>query len=544
MLRRLNIGRLTLSEVSGSLGDLGILVPLLVGMAHQGSIRFVPALFFAGLWNLVTGLLWDVPMCVQPMSETAETQTRGHPGMPPRHHWCWAHPFPFTETIAAVALADGLTATQVSLAGMFVAVLVLLLGLTRGVVVVNNAVPVAVVRGLQLGLGLSLVRRGLALITQGEIEGYAALLGGPAAGCVLGGVSFAAVLLSKRWPRLPIALLLFLFGLALAAVHIVLVGAPFDPTPVPPIAWALSNATGSDAARALFSAALPQLPLTTLNSIVSVCHLSRDLFPSRAVSQTSVALSVGLMNLVGCALGGMPVCHGAGGLAAQHHFGARRGVSMVFLGGCKVLLSLTLGGATLSLLDAFPHSVMGVLLVSAGLELAHAGSKLDSEYERTVGLITAGATLSLKTGFGCAIGLAAALLCGGYADVYRLAGSGQLSAVLLRGVTQPLLARYQPPEEGRKEEREEEAGAAAGEAERGGGGGQRVAPTWRAAAVSPGTVVVHIDGHDGSEAPQVPRQVAAGDAETKADGSKDVEMETRDSPSELCHHAPSQAGIY
>ena len=100
-LRSLPVGRLTLSEISGSLGDLGILIPLLVGMAHQGSVHFVPALFFAGLWNFATGLLWDVPMCVQPM-----------------------------KTIAAVALADGLSRVQVSLAGLLVAAFVLLLGPT------------------------------------------------------------------------------------------------------------------------------------------------------------------------------------------------------------------------------------------------------------------------------------------------------------------------------------------------------------------------------------------------------------------------------
>ena len=72
--------RLTLAEVSGSLGDMGTLLPLMVGMAKQRSIHFVPALFLAGAFNLATGVAWDVPMCVQPM-----------------------------KTIAAVALADGLT---------------------------------------------------------------------------------------------------------------------------------------------------------------------------------------------------------------------------------------------------------------------------------------------------------------------------------------------------------------------------------------------------------------------------------------------------
>ena len=73
MGKRVNcsFGRLTIAEISGSLGDLGILIPLLVGMAHQGSVHFVPALFFAGLWNFLSGLTWDVPMCVQPMKTIA-----------------------------------------------------------------------------------------------------------------------------------------------------------------------------------------------------------------------------------------------------------------------------------------------------------------------------------------------------------------------------------------------------------------------------------------------------------------------------------------
>ena len=409
------LARLTLSEASGALGDLGILIPLTVAMARQGSIDLVPALFFAGLWNVVTGLLWDVPMCVQPM-----------------------------KTIAAVALTDGLSRVQVSLAGMLVSACVLVLGLTRGVIVVNNMVPIAVVRGMQLGLGLSLARRGVDLIAGGEAAGFARVLGGRVASCAIGSVCFVAVLLCRRWPRVPIALVLFLVGLLLAALHIGLTGLPFDPHPLPPVVWALSNATGADVTHALLSAALPQLPLTTLNSVVSVCQLSRDLFPSRPVSQTSVAISVGLMNLLGCLLGAMPVCHGAGGLAAQHRFGARRGVSMVFLGGMKMALAVALGGATLVLLESFPSSVMGTLLAFAGVELARAGVALDGEEQMVVGLITAAATLALKTGLGCAIGLVAALCCGGYGRLAGQLGSGAISAQLLRGTAQPLLSRYQP----------------------------------------------------------------------------------------------------
>ena len=67
---------------------------------------------------------------------------------------------------------------------------------------------------------------------------------------------------------------------------------------------------------------MPQLPLTTLNSVVAVCQLSADLFPAKPVRPVLVSVSVGLMNMVGAWFGAMPCCHGAGGLAAQVRFQA------------------------------------------------------------------------------------------------------------------------------------------------------------------------------------------------------------------------------
>ena len=64
-------------------------------------------------------------------------------------------------------------------------------------------------------------------------------------------------------------------------------------------------------------AGLPQLPVTTLNSVVAVCQLSADVFPGRGATPVAVSTSVGLMNLAGAWFGAMPCCHGAGGLAAQ-----------------------------------------------------------------------------------------------------------------------------------------------------------------------------------------------------------------------------------
>ena len=107
---------------------------------------------------------------------------------------------------------------------------------------------------------------------------------------------------------------------------------------------------------------LPQIPLTTLNSVIAVCALAADLFPDRKAEPRKVAVSVGLMNLVACWFGGMPMCHGAGGLAGQYRFGARTNGSILFLGGIKMALAVLFGSSLMTLCVASPASVLGVLL--------------------------------------------------------------------------------------------------------------------------------------------------------------------------------------
>ena len=95
----------------------------------------------------------------------------------------------------------------------------------------------------------------------------------------------------------------------------------------------LIRLSGEDVKDGLLKGALPQLPLTTLNSVVSVVALSHDLFPDsiHTLSTRKMATSVAMMNLSSCWFGVMPACHGAGGLAAQYQFGARTGGAVIFL---------------------------------------------------------------------------------------------------------------------------------------------------------------------------------------------------------------------
>ena len=137
--------------------------------------------------------------------------------------------------------------------------------------------------------------------------------------------------------RIPAALVCVAAGAVLAAAYSPSVVTSLRAGPSTPdvivddLSWPLMR-------DALLRAALPQLPLTTLNSVVSVCDLSGKLFPDNPSKPSHVATSVGLMNLVGGWFGALPCCHGAGGLAAQARFGARTGAAPVFLGIVKLVL--------------------------------------------------------------------------------------------------------------------------------------------------------------------------------------------------------------
>jgi hypothetical protein len=92
----------------------------------------------------------------------------------------------------------------------------------------------------------------------------------------------------------------------------------------------------------------------------------------------------------------MPCCHGAGGLAAQHKFGARSGVAVFFLGSVKLVVGLVLGGTMLEVLKTYPMAVLGDMLIFVGLELATIGAKLVLDRQDSA----SSATTSRRSGSG------------------------------------------------------------------------------------------------------------------------------------------------
>jgi hypothetical protein len=368
--RVLASARLDRHEVAGAFGDLGTFLPLLVAMAAENKLDFAAGLFFAGLFNVVTGLVFAIPMAVQPM-----------------------------KAIAAVAISEGLSVPQIVTAGAVVSAIVLILGLTGLVDTVNRLVPRSAVRGIQLAVGLSLLIKGVTMAN--AIKGWLVF-----DGRLTAAAAAVVVLALSRSRAIPAALVLVVAGIAMVALGRPAALASLTWTPWAPhfslAGWSLD--TG------VLRAAVPQVPLTTLNSVVAVCALSEDLFPDRPAHPRAVSVSVGLMNLVGAPFGAMPMCHGAGGLAGQYRFGARTNGSILFLGAVKMALAVAFGASMMAVCGAFPAGILGVMLVFSGAELALVARDQTSRDDAMVAVATAGISLALSNvalGFVC--GLAVAL---------------------------------------------------------------------------------------------------------------------------------------
>lgn len=342
-----------LSEISGALGDLGTLLPLMITLAVNGSISLSSTLVFSGLFNFITGVVFGIPLPVQPMKAIAAAAIASHS--------------PMRETVAA---------------GSVTAAIVLILSVTGLLLWVTRIIPIPVVKGIQFGAGLSLIiSAGSSLLK--PLPWFLPWIFDNRIWAIL---SFLLLIATQKLPRFPYALIVFLVGLVLAFVVLITDHAgygdhhhhdhPHHDLPwfriwIPSFVIPLWN---SDA----IGMGIAQLPLTTLNSVIAASALAADLLPDLpAPSVTALGISVGVMNLSGCWFGAMPVCHGAGGLAAQYRFGARSGASIILLGLFKIILGLIFGETLLGLLAAFPRSLLGIMVIAAGLELAKVGQSLN-----------------------------------------------------------------------------------------------------------------------------------------------------------------------
>ena len=328
MRENFSFARFDRQELSGSLGDLGTFLPLILGLSAVAGLSFPAMLFWAGFSNIATGLAFAIPMPIQPM-----------------------------KAIAAIAISEGMNSGEVYASGLIMALFMLLIWSTNFTKYLDRIIPKVVVRGIQFTIGLKLFIKGAEMIYAKEFIALDSVIIG------LAGIGFTLLFYNSN--RVPTALILFVAGSAIAFIA--------DQTLLHSLSFQfyLPKYVGInfDSFRGGFlNGAIPQLPLTLLNSVIAVSALSFNLFPKRGAETRKISLSVGLMNLT-CLFGAMPMCHGSGGLAAQSRFGARTNGSILMLGTFKILLAVLFGASLLPIIAAFPESLLGVLLIIAAIEL-------------------------------------------------------------------------------------------------------------------------------------------------------------------------------
>ncbi|RMD41006.1 hypothetical protein DV735_g4108, partial [Chaetothyriales sp. CBS 134920] len=340
-----------LSEISGSLGDLGTFLPIVIALSDAKQISLTTTLIFTGIFNILTGLVFGIPLPVQPM-----------------------------KAIAAVAILKSLSPGALAAAGIFVSGCVLVFSLTGLLEWFTRAIPIPVVKGIQVGAGLSLIiaaggraTSALSWLSPSWADNY-----------IWMAAAFIALFAVNVRPGLHYALIIFVIGIAFAVVR----SALSPDAHLPGLRfWHLyvQVPLAEDWRVGILDAGIGQLPLTTLNSIIAVTHLAADILPEvKTPSVTAIGSSVAAMNLFGCWFGAMPVCHGSGGLAAQFRFGARSGASIIFLGLFKLLLGLVFGESLTDVLYNFPLAFLTVMIIAAGLELANVGESLNTERARDI----------------------------------------------------------------------------------------------------------------------------------------------------------------
>lgn len=320
-------------EWAGAFGDLGTLIPFVVG--YIGVLKMDPfgILFAFGVAMLLCGSFYKTPFPVQPMKAIAAI------------------------AIAQVAQTAVVTPMVVYAGGLTTGLLWLVLGVSGMAGRITRFVPRPVVIGIILGLGMSFMLHGVKMMANHWLLAAVGLVG-------------TLLLMSNR--KIPAMFLLLIFGAISGAILHPATLHALSTTPLSVRAphFALSAMTWHDLLIGFVLLTLPQLPLTLGNAVIAIREENNRLFPDRTVTDNRVATSTGLMNIASSFIGGVPMCHGAGGMAGHVAFGARTGGAMIILGLMLLVLALFFSNSIVTLFHLFPTAILGVILFLAGAQLA------------------------------------------------------------------------------------------------------------------------------------------------------------------------------
>jgi SulP family sulfate permease len=379
-------------EFAGSLGDLGTILPLAIGMILINGINPLGLFLGVGLFYVFSGLYFKVTSPVEPM-----------------------------KVIGAYAVATGITASQIQASSLLIFLFLIVIGGTGIITLIGKYIPKPVIRGVQLSTGVLLVTQGIKLMLgaskfqalRNAAEPYLSIqsLGPVPLGLIIGGILGVLTLLLLENKRMPAAIVVvgagiltgILLGTREGLQHIQL---GFNLPDLLPYGFPSSG----DFTFALLVLVLPQVPMTLGNAVMANADLSIQYFPQdgKRVTYRALCISMALANLMSFFLGGMPMCHGAGGLASRYRFGARTGGSNLIIGTLFILLALFLGEHFMGIIYLIPMAALGVLLIFAGAQLSLTVLDMKTRKEMFIPVLIVGITLASNLAAGFLVGTALA----------------------------------------------------------------------------------------------------------------------------------------
>lgn len=321
---RIKINR---NEFSGAFGDIGTDLPLIIGMLLATNLEMSNTLIVFGILQILTSVIYGIPMPVQPL-----------------------------KAVAIIVITQKLSVAVIWGGGIAIGVIMLFLTVTGLLTWLDKVIPKTVIRGIQLGLGIQLSLLAVKdYIPSDQSTGY-----------IFASLAFiiGIILIGNR--KYPPAVLILLLGF----VYVIF----FKNIPVSEITLSLPHAyfpeiTYQNIISGLVILALPQIPLSLGNSIFATNQIVKDLFPEKKINVKRIGLTYSLMNIAGSIFGGIPVCHGSGGIAGHYTFGGRTGGSTLIYGLFYLILGLIFSNNSPELLQIFPKPILGIILLFEGIAL-------------------------------------------------------------------------------------------------------------------------------------------------------------------------------
>jgi len=310
-----------LRELAGSMGDFGTLLPLAIGYIAVCGLEPSGLLIMIGLANIVSGIVYKLPMPIEPM-----------------------------KVIAVVAIAQQWTPSMVYASGFAMGIFWLIFSLTGLIKWIEKFTPNSVIKGIQFTLGVLLAIEAFKMISNDWIIGI---------------ISILIVLILKNNRYAPAAIVLMAGGFLMVYFesHFQNISMPSFTLPQ------FTTFKMNELWQVLFLAGFAQIPLTITNATLATSTLISHYWPEKPVSTQKLSWNQGIMNTFLPFFGGIPLCHGAGGLASQYYFGARTGGTNIIEGLIEICLGLFFSASIVGIFTFFPMAIIGGMMFLVGIEL-------------------------------------------------------------------------------------------------------------------------------------------------------------------------------